>query len=69
MCARLTLTYDLAHAASRDAGNRAMRAGQRRAWSADDYNAACRAFDRLIPLLPLEDRLRLTGNAEGKVED
>jgi len=41
--------YDLAHAASRDAGNRSMRAAGRSKWNQDDYNVACAEFDRLMP--------------------
>ena len=47
--ARLTLTRDLAWAASMDAGNRAMRHAGRTVWSADDYNVYVREFDRLWP--------------------
>lgn len=52
----VTVTYDTAMAASRDAGNRAMRARLAQdpdaphRWSVDDYNAAVREFNRLWPL-------------------
>jgi hypothetical protein len=35
-------------AAGWDAGNRAMREAGRTAWSADDYNAAAREYERLV---------------------
>lgn len=47
--ARILLTVEVARAAATDAGNEAMRASGRKAWSADDYNAACAEFDRLWP--------------------
>ncbi len=43
----IKITYALAHAAARDAGNRSMRKAGRAAWSVDDYNAACAEFERL----------------------
>ena len=61
-----TPTYRLVMAAGMDAGCQAMRRGGRTAWNAEDRDEACRTVDRLIPLLPLEDRLRLTGNADGR---
>lgn len=42
--------YDLASAAGRDAGNRSARAAGRKAWTLEDYNAACREFDALLPV-------------------
>jgi len=45
----IVLTRALAYAAATDAGNRAMRAAGRAAWSVDDYNAAAREFARLWP--------------------
>lgn len=41
------LTYALAIAAGRDAGVRSMRAGGRRAWSEDDWNAAVAESERV----------------------
>lgn len=41
------LTYDLAMAAARDAGNRSMRAAGRERWSREDYRAAVDEFKRL----------------------
>ena len=67
MRTKLTLTYKLAMAAGMDAGCRSMRRAGRKAWNLDDRNEACRTVHALIPLLPVEDRLRLTGNAEGRV--
>lgn len=43
------MTYKLAMAAAQDAGNRAMRAGGRKVWSAGDYRKACKEFERLWP--------------------
>ena len=43
----ITLTYDLAMAAGRDAGNRSMRAAGRTKWSAEDYDAMIARVDRL----------------------
>lgn len=56
---RIQLTYELAIAAARDAANRRMRAGCRKQWDDDDYNAAVREFHRLIPYLP--DQWRYQG--------
>ena len=46
---RPVLTYELAHAAGLDAGNRAMRKAGRTAWSDADYNVAAAEFNRLWP--------------------
>jgi len=48
--AMMTLTREIAWSASIDAANRAMRAGDRKAWSEDDYNLAASEFNRLWPL-------------------
>ena len=48
----IKMTRELAYAASLDAGNRAMRAGGRTAWSEDDYNTVIREFRRLWPHCP-----------------
>jgi hypothetical protein len=45
----ITITPELARAAATDAGNRAMRAAGRNRWSAEDYAAAVREFERLQP--------------------
>ena len=45
-------TYELAMAASRDAGNRSMRAAGRTAWNEDDWNVAVATFERLYPAPP-----------------
>ena len=45
----MTMTYDLAQAAAKDAGNRSMRTHGRIAWNEDDFVAAVRIFDRLWP--------------------
>jgi hypothetical protein len=65
---RPILTEALARAAATDAGNASMRKAGRKAWSREDLNASVREFDRLIPFLPLEARLRLAGNEQGIVE-
>jgi hypothetical protein len=61
---RLELTEDIVRAASRDAGDRSMRAAGRHAWSQEDDNASCREFDRLAVGLPTEALLRLYGTAD-----
>jgi len=38
---------DLAYAAGQDAGNRSMWAAERPRWNADDWKAACEAFEKL----------------------
>ncbi len=44
----VTVTYEIAMAAGRDAGNRSMRAAGRAAWNEDDYDVAARLVARLI---------------------
>jgi hypothetical protein len=46
------MTYKIAMAAAQDAGNRAMRAGGRKVWSAGDYRKACDELERLLALVP-----------------
>lgn len=46
-----TMTRALAIAASRDAGNRSMRAGGRKAWAVKDFNAASSELARLMPFV------------------
>lgn len=43
----ITITYGLAMAAARDAGNRSMREGKRTKWAVKDWNVACETFERL----------------------
>ena len=50
MICKMPMTKEIARAAAMDAGNRAMRAGGRKAWSAEDYNVACEEFERLLLL-------------------
>jgi hypothetical protein len=45
----LERTYQLAHAAGTDAGNRSMRRAGRRKWNDRDYAAAVREFERIWP--------------------
>lgn len=44
-----TMTYELAMAASRDAGDRHMRQHGPTKWNRDDWNAAVEEFNRLFP--------------------
>ena len=64
----MTMTYDLAMAASRDAGNRSMRKGGRKRWSEGDYNVAVEALDRFYPheqrIAESHDRTRAVENGE-----
>uniref|UniRef100_A0A6H1Z9Q4 Uncharacterized protein n=1 Tax=viral metagenome TaxID=1070528 RepID=A0A6H1Z9Q4_9ZZZZ len=46
----MKMTYPLAHAAATDEGNRSMRAGGRRRWSEEDYNASAKEFNRIFPV-------------------
>ena len=46
---KLTMTYELAMAAGRDAANAQARNNGRKAWSVDDYNLAVEVFNRLWP--------------------
>jgi hypothetical protein len=41
------MTYKIAMAASRDAGNKSMKAAGRSVWDEDDHGAACAEFERL----------------------
>ena len=58
---KIILTEELARASGTTEADRNMRRAGRKVWNADDYNAAVKEFDRLIPFLPAEDRFRLTG--------
>ena len=40
--------YDIARAASWDAGNRSMKLGGRNTWNETDWNAMCKEFDRVM---------------------
>lgn len=51
----ITMTYELAMAAGRDAANRRMRSEGRTRWNEDDYNEAVRVFEALWPLEALTD--------------
>lgn len=48
MKVRVPVTYEIAQAAGRDAGNRSMRAAGRTRWNDEDYNAAVAVRDRLL---------------------
>ena len=43
------MTHDLAMAAAKDAATARMRGEGRKTWNEDDYNEACRTFNRLWP--------------------
>ena len=43
-------TYELAMAASRDAGNRSMKKAGRMKWNRDDWNTSVDTLDRLYPV-------------------
>lgn len=45
----MQMTYSIAMAAARDAGNRHMRAAGRTVWAVVDWNHACETFKRLWP--------------------
>jgi hypothetical protein len=44
----MEMTYQIAHAAGWDAGNRSMRAAGRTKWNEDDWNAAAEVMYRLL---------------------
>ena len=46
----MTITHAIASAASKDAGNLSMQEAGRSSWSREDYNAAVREYDRLLPV-------------------
>ena len=45
----MIMTYEIAHAAAWDAGNRSMHRGDRKQWNEDDRDACIREFERLWP--------------------
>jgi hypothetical protein len=47
----MTMTYQIAMAAGRDAGNRSMKAAGRSEWNEADWNAAAAETQRLIGLI------------------
>ena len=49
------LTYDLAHAAGTDAGNRSMKKRNAVAWNVDDYNVAVAEMNRLLSVIESEE--------------
>jgi hypothetical protein len=63
----ITMTYDLAMAAGRDAGNRSMRRAGREQWNEDDWNRAAETFAGLWPE-PTSDDLSVTVGIVGRVE-
>ncbi len=48
--APITMTYELAMGASKDAANQSMGAAGRSKWSRQDYSVAVETFERLWPL-------------------
>ena len=54
------ITYSLAMAAGRDAGNRSMREGGRSVWAVKDWNVACETFARLWPGMTTQDSAKRT---------
>ena len=46
---KITMTRELAQAASFDAANQQMRKADRKQWNRDDYDAAWKEFGRLWP--------------------
>lgn len=46
----ITLTYNVAMWASRDAGSRNMRTHGRKQWNLDDWNVSVDEFNRLWPI-------------------
>ena len=50
----MKLTYELAHAASMDAGNDSMRKAGRKQWNKADQSAALRQFAQLWPIKVIE---------------
>ena len=51
MTRRIVLTYSLAMAVSRDAGNRSMRNAGRKRWGRADWNVAAVKLKKLIPYI------------------
>ena len=47
-----TMTHKIAMAAAQDYGNRLMKKGGRKTWSAGDYRRACAELARLLKLIP-----------------
>lgn len=45
------MTYKIAMAAGRDAGNRSMKAAGRTKWNKKDWSAACAETERLMALI------------------
>lgn len=57
-----SVSYEAAHAAAQDEGDRSMRRAGRTAWSREDYDAAARTFNRLRPV---EAETAEAGEGEG----
>jgi hypothetical protein len=45
---QMTMTYKIAMAAGRDAGNKSAKASGRTSWNEDDFNAAAAVVAKLI---------------------
>jgi hypothetical protein len=48
------LTYDLAHAAGTDAGNRNMRKRNGTSWNEEDFDVACLEENRILGIIESE---------------
>ena len=55
--------HEIAMAAGRDAGNRAMSRAGRKAWSVDDWNEAAKVY---WDVYPLEEELKTSGGQDDK---
>lgn len=55
---KIKMTYSLAMAAAKDAGNRNMKKNGRTIWNREDYNVVREVFDKLIALCQSPHELR-----------
>jgi hypothetical protein len=62
---QMWITYEIAMAAGRDAGNRSMKAAGRAKWNEEDWDAACAETERLAALITC----RGPGGREGMAEE
>jgi hypothetical protein len=53
----MKMTYEIAHAAGWDVGNRNMRENGRTVWNQEDYDVCWAEFNRLMPLETTEPNL------------
>ena len=52
----IRVTYEIAMAAGRDAGNCSMAAGRRKAWAEEDFDKAIDTFRALLALCPADEK-------------